>query len=129
VTFPPLRFDAVQLNLRVLAKSTVFHGRQSAAALIGIFFCHVNQQSKVELKEILVNLTYDESILVQLKAGDALIDFVENTGLATLKQPISVPDVALPCQRQYLKEFASFQFTFCRVDDVYAKSLIIPALL
>ena len=69
----------------------------------GIFFCHVNEQSKVELKKILVNvirsslshikthllqLTYDESILVQLKAGDALIDVVENTSLATLKHPV-----------------------------------------
>jgi len=115
VTFPPLRFDAVQLNLRVLAKSTVFHGRQSAAALIGIFFCHVNQQSKVELKEILVNLTYDESILVQLKAGDALIDVVEKTSLATLKQPISVPDVALPCQHNtfiYVSVYLPFQTPF-----------------
>merc|ERR1739838_390329 len=105
----------VQLNLRVLAKSTGFHGRQSAAALIGIFFCHVNQQSKVELKEILVNLTYDESILVQLKAGDALIDVVENTSLAALKQAISVPDVALSCQHNtfiYVFIYLPFQTPF-----------------
>jgi len=51
-----LYIDAVQSNLRVLAKSIVFHGRQSAATLIGILFCHVYEQSKVERKEILVNV-------------------------------------------------------------------------
>jgi len=185
-----LYIDSVQLTLRVLAKSGVFHGRQSAAALIGIFFSYVNDQAKVELKDILVNLTYDESILVQLKAVKALKYVVENTSLSALKQSISVPDVAPPCQHntfinvavylpfqntvhpilkgEYIKviqktlnlmsrqsdvkeavklfdealcdpnwsvrmalsrQIPQFLASFCRVDDSYAKSLIIPALL
>eukprot|EP00915_Cephaloidophora_sp_WS-2016_P002789 GHVH01003772.1.p1 GENE.GHVH01003772.1~~GHVH01003772.1.p1 ORF type:complete len:703 (+),score=71.22 GHVH01003772.1:102-2111(+) len=90
-----LYLDALQVALKGFVKNTAYQGRESACSVIGMFFPHVSESNQKDMRDMIVNLIFDESLIVQRKMADNLICLIKHPAvtLHQLTPQVAPPDV------------------------------------